>query len=115
QITAAIQAQNTVNPAGQIGGEPVPKGQSYTYTVQTQGRLISAAEFGNIILRSNPDGSVLHLRDVARIELGAQTYNLAGRFEGKPAAVMAIYQLPGTNAVETAKNVRARMDQLTKT
>jgi HAE1 family hydrophobic/amphiphilic exporter-1 len=115
QIATALQAQNTVNPAGQIGGEPVPSGQQFTYTVRTQGRLITAEEFGNIILRANPDGSILHLKDVARIELGAQTYNLSGRFEGKPAAVMAIYQLPGTNAVETAKNVRARMDQLTKT
>jgi hydrophobic/amphiphilic exporter-1 (mainly G- bacteria), HAE1 family len=114
QIAAALQAQNTVNPAGQIGGEPVPSGQQFTYTVRTQGRLITSEEFGNIILRANSDGSILHLRDVARIELGAQTYNLSGRFEGKPAAVMAIYQLPGTNAVETAKNVRARMDQLTK-
>jgi HAE1 family hydrophobic/amphiphilic exporter-1 len=115
QISAALQAQNTVNPAGQIGGEPVPSGQQFTYTVRTQGRLVTAEQFGNIILRANPDGSILHLKDVARIELGAQTYNLSGRFEGKPAAVMAIYQLPGTNAVETAKNVRARMDQLTKT
>jgi hydrophobic/amphiphilic exporter-1 (mainly G- bacteria), HAE1 family len=114
QISAALQAQNTVNPAGQIGGEPVPSGQQFTYTVRTQGRLITAEEFGNIILRANPDGSILHLKDVARIELGAQTYNLNGRFEGKPAAVMAIYQLPGTNAVETAKNVRERMNELTK-
>jgi hydrophobic/amphiphilic exporter-1 (mainly G- bacteria), HAE1 family len=114
QIAAALQAQNNVNPAGQIGGEPVPRGQQFTYTVRTQGRLITAEEFGNIILRANPDGSILHLKDVARIELGAQTYNLNGRFEGKPAAVMAIYQLPGTNAVETAKNVRAEMDLLTK-
>jgi len=114
QISAALQAQNTVNPAGQIGGEPVPSGQQFTYTVRTQGRLVTAAEFGNIILRANPDGSILHLKDVARIELGAQTYNLNGRFEGKPAAVMAVYQLPGTNAVETAKNVRARMNELTK-
>jgi HAE1 family hydrophobic/amphiphilic exporter-1 len=115
QISAALQAQNTVNPAGQIGGEPVPSGQQFTYTVLTQGRLVSTEQFGNIILRANADGSVLHLKDVARIELGAQTYNLSGRFEGKPAAVMAIYQLPGTNAVETAKNVRAKMDLLTKT
>jgi HAE1 family hydrophobic/amphiphilic exporter-1 len=115
QISAALQTQNTVNPAGQIGGEPVPSGQQFTYTVLTQGRLVTAEQFGNIILRANPDGSILHLKDVARIELGAQTYNLNGRFEGKPAAIMAVYQLPGTNAVETAKNVRARMDQLTKT
>jgi hydrophobic/amphiphilic exporter-1 (mainly G- bacteria), HAE1 family len=115
QISAALQAQNNVNPAGQIGGEPVPSGQQFTYTVRTQGRLITAEQFGNIILRANPDGSILHLKDVARIELGAQTYNLNGRFEGKPAAIMAIYQLPGTNAVETAKNVRAEMNQLTST
>lgn len=115
QITAALQTQNTVNPSGQIGGEPVPSGQEFTYTVRTQGRLISSEDFGNIILRSNPDGSVLHLKDVARIELGAQTYNLNGRFNSKPAAVMAIYQLPGTNAVETAKDIHARMDQLTAT
>jgi HAE1 family hydrophobic/amphiphilic exporter-1 len=115
QITAALQAQNNVNPSGQIGGEPVPSGQQFTYTVLTQGRLVTAEQFGNIILRANPDGSVLHLKDVARVQLGAQTYNLNGRFEGKPAAVMAIYQLPGTNAVETAKLVRARMNQLTAT
>jgi HAE1 family hydrophobic/amphiphilic exporter-1 len=114
QITSALQTQNTVNPSGQIGGEPVPNGQQFTYTVRTQGRLVTSEEFGNIILRSNPDGSVLHLKDVARIELGAQTYNLNGRFEGKPAAVLAIYQLPGSNAVETAKNVRAELAVLSK-
>jgi HAE1 family hydrophobic/amphiphilic exporter-1 len=113
QITAALQIQNTVNPSGQIGGEPVPNGQQFTYTVRTQGRLVSSEDFGNIILRANPDGSVLHLKDVARIELGAQTYNLNGRFNSKPAAIMAIYQLPGSNAVQTAKDVRARMNQLT--
>jgi len=112
QITAALQAQNTVNPSGQIGGEPIPSGQEMTYTVRTQGRLVTAEQFGNIILRSNPDGSVLHLKDVARIELGAQTYNLNGRYEGKPAAILAIYQLPGSNAVETAKNVRAELAKL---
>ena len=112
QITQALQTQNTVNPSGQIGGEPVPSGQEFTYTVRTQGRLVTAEQFGNIILRSNADGSTLHLKDVARIELGAQTYNLAGRYNSKPSAIMAIYQLPGSNAVETAKQVRARMDQL---
>jgi HAE1 family hydrophobic/amphiphilic exporter-1 len=112
QITAALQTQNTVNPSGQIGGEPVPSGQEMTFTVRTQGRLVTAEEFGNIILRSNPDGSVLHLKDVARIELGAQTYNLNGRYEGKPAAILAIYQLPGSNAVETAKNVKAELAKL---
>jgi HAE1 family hydrophobic/amphiphilic exporter-1 len=112
QITAALQTQNTVNPSGQIGGEPVPDGQQFTYTVRTQGRLVTAEDFGNIILRSNPDGSVLHLKDVARIELGSQTYNLAGRFNGKPSAILAIYQLPGSNAVQCAKDVRKAMDLL---
>jgi HAE1 family hydrophobic/amphiphilic exporter-1 len=115
QITSALQTQNTVNPSGQIGGEPVPNGQEMTYTVRTQGRLVTAEQFGNIILRSNPDGSVLHLKDVARIELGAQTYNLNGRFNGKPAAVLAIYQLPNSNAVQTAKNVRAELAKLANT
>lgn len=103
QVISALNAQNTVNPAGQIGGEPVPNGQQFTYTVRTQGRLTSAEEFGNIILRVNPDGSNVRLKDVARIELGAQTYNLTGRYNGKPSAILAIYQLPGTNAVDAAK------------
>jgi HAE1 family hydrophobic/amphiphilic exporter-1 len=114
QIIAAIQAQNTVNPAGQLGGEPVPSGQQFTYTVHAQGRLTSAEEFGDIVLRANPDGSNLRLHDVARIELGAQTYNLSGRYNGRPSAIVAIYQLPGTNAVAAAAAVRARMAQLQK-
>jgi HAE1 family hydrophobic/amphiphilic exporter-1 len=112
QIIAALQNQNTVNPAGQVGGEPVPPGQQFTYTVRAQGRLVSAEQFGEIILRSNPDGSTLRLKDVARIELGAQTYNLSGRYNGRPSAVMACYQLPGSNAVDAANALRARMKQL---
>jgi HAE1 family hydrophobic/amphiphilic exporter-1 len=112
QIIQAINTQNSVNPAGQIGGEPVPQGQEFTYAVRAQGRLISAEEFGQIVIRANPDGSVLRLKDVARIELGAQTYNLAGRFNGKPSAILAIYQLPGSNAVAAAKAVRERVAQL---
>jgi HAE1 family hydrophobic/amphiphilic exporter-1 len=111
-IIAAINTQNNVNPAGQIGGEPVPSGQEFTYSVRTQGRLVSPEEFGNIIVRSLSSGATLRLKDVARIELGAQTYNLTGRFNGDPAAILAIYQLPGSNAVEAAKGVRARMAQL---
>jgi HAE1 family hydrophobic/amphiphilic exporter-1 len=114
QITQALQTQNNVNPAGQIGGEPVPNGQEMTYTVLSQGRLVTEKQFGDIILRSNPDGSVLHLRDVARLELGSQTYNLNGRLNGKPAAILAVYQLPGSNAVQTAKNVRAELATLTE-
>ena len=112
EITQALQVENNVNPAGQIGGEPIPHGQEFAYTVLTQGRLTTAEEFGDIILRANQDGSIVRLKDVARIELGAQTYNLIGRYNGNPATILALYQLPGSNAVETAKNVRARMAQL---
>src|SRR4051812_46007917 len=112
EIIKAIQTQNTVNPAGQIGGEPVPKGQDFTYAVLAQGRLPSAEQFGKIIIRANPDGSILQLKDVARLELGSQTYNLAGRFNGKPAAVIAVYQLPGSNAVQAAAGVRKLMKEV---
>src|SRR5690348_9737730 len=111
EIVKAIQTQNTVNPAGQIGGEPVPKGQDFTYAVLAQGRLPSAEEFGQIVVRANPDGSILRLKDVARMELGAQTYNLIGRLNGKPAAVIALYQLPGSNAVQAAAGVRKLMQE----
>ena len=114
EIINAIQTQNTVNPAGQIGSEPVPQGQQFTYTVRAPGRLPSAEEFGNIIVRAQPDGGILRLKDVARIELGAQTYALQGRLDGKPSALLAIYQLPGSNAVQTAAGVRKLMEE-TKT
>jgi multidrug efflux pump len=111
EIVKAIQAQNTVNPAGQIGGEPVPLGQEFTYAVKAQGRLPSAEEFGQVVIRANSDGSILRLKDIARLELGAQTYNLVGRYSGKPAAVIAVYQLPGTNAVQAATGVRKLMQE----
>ena len=114
QIIQALQAQNSVNPAGQVGGEPVPPGQQFTYTVRTQGRLVTAEDFGDIIIRSNPDGSTLRLKDVARLELGAQTYSLFGRYNGRPAAVLAVYQLPGSNAVDAANALRARVAQLSE-
>jgi HAE1 family hydrophobic/amphiphilic exporter-1 len=115
EIISAIQAQNSVNPAGQIGGEPIPKGQQFTYTVRTQGRLVTPEEFGKIIVRANPDGSILHLSDVARIELGDQAYGISGRYNQRPSGVMAIYQLPGSNAVQTAKAVGQRMKELSAT
>jgi HAE1 family hydrophobic/amphiphilic exporter-1 len=113
-IINAIQVQNNVNPAGQIGGEPVPAGQEYTYAVRAQGRLISEQEFGEIVVRARPDGSVLRLKDVARVELGAQVYNMLGRLDGKAAAVIAVYQLPGSNAVAAAKGVIAYMEEQKK-
>ena len=111
-VINAIEAQNDVHPAGQIGGEPAPSGQQFTYTVQTQGRLVTSAQFGNIVIRANPDGSVLHLRDVARVQLGTQIYDLAARYNNAPAGIMAVYQLPGANAVQTASAVTNRMKQL---
>jgi len=112
QIVSAIQAQNTVNPAGKAGGEPSPKGQEFTYTVLAQGRLISPEQFGQIVLRETPDGGIVRVRDVARIELGAQDYSVAGRFNGKPSAVIAAYQLPGSNAVDAAAGINKLMAQL---
>ena len=111
-LVTAINAQNTVNPAGQVGGPPTPQGQEFTYTITAQSRLVTEQEFGNIVVRENSDGSVVRLKDVARIELGAQTYSLVGKLNGKPSAVMAIYQLPGSNAIDAANNVRRLMDTL---
>ena len=112
EIVNAIKAQNTVNPAGQIGAEPVPPGQEFTYAVRAQGRLQTEEEFGAIVLRAQPDGSMVRIRDVARIELGAQTYNLIGRLNGKPAALVALYQLPGSNAIEAADGAKKLMEKL---
>src|SRR5213596_157008 len=110
-IISAVQKQNNVNPAGQVGSEPIPSGQKFTYSVRAQGRLQTPEEFGNIVIRANPDGSLLRVRDIARIDLGAQTYNLRGRLNGQPAAVLALYQLPGTNAVKAAQGVRKLMGE----
>ena len=111
-IVGAINQQNQLSPAGQIGGAPAAAGTEYTYTVRTQGRLLNEEEFGSIIVRSNPDGSQVFLKDVARIELGTQLYNSIGRFNGKPAAVLMLYQIPGTNALEVANGVRATLAEL---
>jgi HAE1 family hydrophobic/amphiphilic exporter-1 len=111
-VIAAVNSQNTVNPAGQIGGPPSLPGQEYTYTAIAQGRLVTEKQFGDIVVRENPDGSVVRLKDVARIELGAQIYSLAGRLNGRPSAILAIYQLPGSNALDAAGKVKALMAKL---
>src|SRR5438132_184326 len=108
-IITAVQKQNNVNPAGQVGGEPIPSGQKFTYTVRAQGRLQTPEEFGEIVVRANPDGSFVRVKDIARIDLGAQTYNLKGRLNGQPAAILACYQLPGTNAINASDGVRKLM------
>src|SRR5229473_761664 len=109
EIVTAIQSQNTVNPAGQVGSEPAPKGQEYTYSVRAQGRLTSPEEFGQIVVRESLGGAVVRLKDVARIELGAQNYSVLGRLNGEPGAIIAAYQLPGSNAVQAADGVKKLM------
>jgi HAE1 family hydrophobic/amphiphilic exporter-1 len=111
-LVNAVQAQNSVNSAGQIGSEPVPNGQEYTYTARAQGRLTTPEEFGEIIVRQQSDGGTVRLKDVARAELGAQTYNTRGRLNGKPAAVISVYQLPGTNALAAVNGVKKLMETL---
>src|SRR6266540_2386516 len=111
EIVNAIQTQNTVNPAGQVGGNPVPPGQEFTYTVLAQGRLQSVDDFENVVVKAAPDGSIVRVRDVARVELGAQNYTMQGSLNGRPGAIIAIYQLPGSNAIDTMKAATKLMDE----
>jgi len=108
-IVNALQAQNTVNPAGQVGGEPAQNDQKFTYAVLAQGRLKTPEQFGDVIVRETPNGGTVRVRDVARVALGTQDYSLMARLNGEPSAVIAVYQLPGTNAVETVAGVRKLM------
>src|SRR5438128_1251631 len=111
-LARAVQQQSTVNPAGQVGAEPAPKGKEMTYTLRAQGRLQTPEEFGQIVVRSNPDGSVVRLRDIARIELGAQNYQQIARFSGQPAGIIAVFQAPGSNALAVADGVKKTMADL---
>src|SRR6266540_2281601 len=111
EIVNAIQTQNTVNPAGQVGGNPVPPGQEFTYTVRALGRLQSVDDFENVVVKAAPDGSIVRVRDVARVELGAQNYTMQGSLNGRPGAIIAIYQLPGSNAIDTMKAATKLMDE----
>jgi HAE1 family hydrophobic/amphiphilic exporter-1 len=112
EVINAVSSQNTVNPAGKIGGRPIPPGQEFTYTVRAQGRLTTEEEFGNIVLRATPSGEVVRLKDVARVELSTADFDIEGGYNGKPSAVLALFLLPGANAIETAKGVRTLMDDL---
>src|SRR5262245_28718987 len=111
-IVNAINQQNQLSPAGQIGGPPSAPGTEYTYTVRTQGRLLDEKEFGDIVVRSNPDGSQVFLKDIARLELGTMLYNSMGRHNGGPAAVIAVFQIPGTNALAVADAIKKTMADL---
>jgi hydrophobic/amphiphilic exporter-1 (mainly G- bacteria), HAE1 family len=112
EIVNALNNQNTVNPAGQVGGEPSPPGQEFTYAIRAQGRLVTPEDFSRIVLRADPGGSLVRLGDVARLELGAQDYSIQGLFDGKPSGILAIYQLPGTNALEAVEGAKKVMANL---
>src|SRR6266513_1099515 len=111
-LARAVQQQSTVNPAGQFSAEPGPKGKERTYTLRAQGRLQTPEEFGQNVVRSKPDGSVVRLKDVARIELGAQNYQQIARFGGQPAGIIAVFQAPGSNALSVADGVKKTMADL---
>ena len=111
-ITSAIQSQSQVAAVGRIGARPAGPDQQYQLNVQTQGRLVTTAQFGDIVIRANPDGSSLKLKDVARIELGAQTLDSESRFDGYPSVALAIYLAPGENALDTATAIKHLLDRL---
>ncbi|HTQ96089.1 MAG TPA: multidrug efflux RND transporter permease subunit [Candidatus Acidoferrum sp.] len=111
-ISNAVQQQSAVNPAGQIGAEPAPKGQQFTYAVRAPGRLVDAEQFGNIIIRQNTDGSTVRLKDIARIDLGSLNYQQIARYNGKSAVIICVYQAPGSNALTVANQVKAQIEDL---
>ncbi|HMK30710.1 MAG TPA: multidrug efflux RND transporter permease subunit [Terriglobales bacterium] len=112
EVVNAVKAQNTVNPAGQVGGQPTVANQQFTYAVRAQGRLKTPEEFGDIVVRESADGGVVRVKDVARVELGSKDYSWITRMNGKEAATIGIYQLPGSNAVEGAKGIRKLMAEM---
>jgi hydrophobe/amphiphile efflux-1 (HAE1) family protein len=113
-ISNAINEQNVVAPAGIVGAEPAPPGQQMTYTVTVHGRLRSVQEFENVVLKAGPNGSIVRLHDVARIELAATDYTRSSRLNGKPVALLGVYQLPDANALEVSKKVRATLEELSQ-
>ena len=113
-IIAAIQQQNVQAPVGRIGARPTSDATQFQLNVQTQGRLVTAEQFGNIVIRANPDGSVLRLSDVARVELGAASMDTESRLNGDPAVSIGLYLAPGANAVQTSARVQAALDELGK-
>jgi len=113
-IQQAVAEQNVQVPAGQIGAPPVPGQQQFQYTVTTKGRLSEVDEFANIIIRMEPDGSAIRVRDVARVELGAQAYSASGRLDGQPSVVLAVYQTPDANALAVSEAVKAELLRLSE-
>ena len=114
EIAAVVREQNRDFPAGRIGREPTPKGTELTIPVITRGRMSEVKEFEDMIVRAYPDGSMVRMRDVARVELGAQSYDLQGRWNGKPNTFLLTFLAPGANALDTVRRVRQEMDKLAR-
>lgn len=114
EIKNAIREQNVIVPGGKFGAEPAPEGTEFTYTVRLPDRLQTKEEFGNIVVRTNADGSQVKVSDIARVELGVESYSAFTRLNGKEAAILSIYQAPGSNAVDLAEDVVATMDELSE-
>src|SRR5712672_1075312 len=112
EIVNALQTQNKVNPVGQLGGVPAPADQQFTYSVLAQGRLTAPEQFEDVIVREAPDGGIVRVRDLARVEIGTKDYSIVSRLNGQPSGIIAIYQLPGSNAVQTAASVRKLMAEM---
>src|SRR6185503_12786247 len=113
-VATAVREQNTTNPAGRLGREPSPEGTQLTIPVTTTGRLTTAAEFGNVIVRARPDGSVVRVRDVAEVKLGALSYDSEARLNGKPFANLLVFSRPGSNDLRVRNQVVARVQELSK-
>ncbi|MFZ4465109.1 MAG: efflux RND transporter permease subunit, partial [Bacteroidales bacterium] len=111
-IKKALNDQNMISPGGKFGAEPAPAGTEFTYGITLQERLKNEGEFGEIVVKSKPDGSVVKLSDVANIQLGVENYGSQSRRNGKPSAVASIYQMPGSNALQVANDVKKAMDEL---
>ncbi len=111
-VVQAIQSQNAQVSAGEVGAPPVSSDEQFQFTLTTRGRLVTAEEFGNIVLRANPDGSMLRLRDVGRVDLGSESYSVVANVNGEGAALIGVNQLPGANALDVAKRVQAKLDDL---
>src|SRR5207248_505443 len=113
-VVRAVEQQNAQVAAGQVGQPPAPMGQAFQYPINTLGRLESAEQFQEMILKSDPTegGRVVRFKDVARVERGALNYDQSCTLDGKPSVALSVYQLPGTNAIDTAKRVKAKMEEL---
>jgi HAE1 family hydrophobic/amphiphilic exporter-1 len=113
-IVGAVQQQNAANPVGLAGGEPVPSGQEFSYMAVAKEQLVTPEQFGDIVVREQQDGGTVRMRDVARVELGSQVYTTKARLNGQPSAIIALYQLPGTNGLAAADGVKKLMARLSQ-